>query len=167
MQLVCHWVIFLWAVDEVSERVAHLISSHLPPTAVHCVVRAHVPWLEVMMRWGNQAILTSTSCVRLCTLVRWMPWAPAIQAGVVYVRCSLRASVSMSLSPTPPWCSSSKRAVCQVARGPVSDPRVEEVHQNFPLFSVIVKVRSDAEGYLSSSETLLDSFFLLLQLSLG
>src|SRR6266850_8105713 len=120
MQLVHHRVIFLWAVDKVSERVAHLISSHLPPTAVHCIVHTHGPWLEVTMRGRNQAILISTSCVRLHTLVRRMPWAPAIQAGVVYVGCSLRASVSTSLSPTPPWCSSSKRAICQVAHRPVS-----------------------------------------------
>jgi len=160
MQLVCHWVILLWAVDEVSKRVAHLISSHLPPTAAHCIVRAHVPWLEVTMRWGNQIILTSASCVRLCTLIRQVPQAPAMQAGVVYVGCSLRASVSMLLSPTPLWCSSSKRAICQVVRGSVSNPRVEEVCRNLSLLPIIVKVGSNAKGYPSSSQALFDPVFL-------
>ena len=49
----------------------------------------------------------------------------------------------------------------------ICDLRVEEVRQNFPLFSVIVEVRNNAKGYPSGSKTLLDSFFLLLQLSFG
>jgi len=143
---------------------------HQQSSASHCcacVVCAHVPQLKITMRGRNQAILTSTSCVRLCTLIRQMSRAPAIQAGIVYVRCSLRASVRASLPPTPLWCSSSKRAICPVVHRPVSDPRVEEVHQNFPLFSVIVEMGSNVKGYSSSSKTLLDSFFLLLQLSFG
>jgi len=39
--------------------------------------------------------------------------------------------------------------------------RIEEVHRYFPLLPIIVKMGSDAKGYPSSGQALLNSFFLL------
>jgi len=165
MQLVCHRAILIWAIDEVSEQVAHFVSGHLPPTSMHHIVSAHSPQLEVCMRWGHEAILSCTSCVRLRALEGWMSIAPAIQAGVVYVRCTVGASSRRaSWYPTPLRGSSSKRAICQVVCGPISDLRIEEIHRNFSLLPIIVKVGSNAKGYPSSSQSLFDPVFLLVQL---
>jgi len=166
MQLVHHQVIFVWAIDKVSEQVAHLISGHMPPTGMHSIVCTHGPWLEVCMRWRYEAILSCTSCVRLRALEGWMPITPAIQAGVVYVGCSVRASSSRaSWPPTSLRRSPVQRAVRIVACGPISDTRIKEVCRNFSLLPIIVKVGSNAKGYLSSSQLLFDSIFLLVQLS--
>jgi len=125
MQLVSHWVVLVWAIDKVSEQVAHLISGHLPPTGVHSEVSAHSSRFEVRMRWRYKAILSCTSCVRLCALEGQMPVASAIQTGVVYVRCPMRASAHRSSwPPTPPWCSPSERAVCVVVCTPTCDARI-------------------------------------------
>src|SRR6266850_4165027 len=165
-QLVLHRVIFIWAIDKVSEQVAHFISGHLPPTGMHSIVCAHGPRLEVGMRQRYEAVLSRTSCVRLCALKGWMPVAPTIQARVVYVGCSMRASSRRaSWPPTslrrPPiqW------AVCIVACRPISDTRIKEVRRNFSLLPIIVKVGSNAQGYPSSSQLLFDPIFLLVQLS--
>src|SRR6267142_2238763 len=49
-QLVCHQVIFIWAIDKVSEQVAHLISSHLPPTGMHSVTARYLERLRRAQR---------------------------------------------------------------------------------------------------------------------
>jgi len=94
MQLICHRVILIWAIDKVSEQVAHFISGHLPSTGVHSKIGAHSPRLEVHVRQQYKAILSCTSCVKLRALKRQVPVAPAIQAGVVYVRCPMGASTN-------------------------------------------------------------------------
>jgi len=115
-----------------------------------------------------KAILSSTPSVRLHTLKGWVPSAPAIQAGVVYVRCvSGVPGCRSSWPPTPLGHPSSQRAVCVVACSPVSDSQIREPWWNFSLFPIVVEVRGDMKGYLGSSQVLFDSFFLLFQLSFG
>src|SRR6267142_193137 len=100
--------------------------------------------------------------MRLCALVGRVPWAPVIQTGVVDVRYSWRASTcGLSWAPTSPRRSSPHQAICLVLCGPISDTRIKEVRRYFPLLPIVVKMGSDAKGYLSSSQALFNSFFLL------
>jgi len=128
MQLVHHQVISVWAVDKVSEQVAHLVSSHLPPAGMHSIVKAHVVLqFEMCMRGRYEAILSSAPSMRLRTLKGWMPSAPAIQAGVVYVGCIVGASTCGASWPsTSLGHPSGQRAVCIISCGPISDSRIGE-----------------------------------------
>jgi len=96
---------------------------------MHSIVRAHVvPWFEVRMRGRYKAILSSAPSMRLHTLKGRMPSAPAIQAGVVYVRCIMGVSThGVSWPPIPPGRPPSQRAVCVIVCAPISDPRIREV----------------------------------------
>jgi len=44
---------------------------------------------------------------------------------------------------------------------------ISEGRGDFSWFPIVIKVRSDAKGYLSSVQALFDAFFFNLQLSLG
>src|SRR6267142_5493181 len=91
--------------------------------------------------------------------------AVAIQTGVVNVWSPTGASTSgTSWSPTPPRCPSSEWAVSVVARTPSCYARISQCGGDLPWFSVMVKVRGNAEGYSGVSQALFDSFFLQLQL---
>jgi len=161
-------IIFVGTINEVSEQVGHLVSSHCPPTGTHSIVSAHMPWFKVHMRGRYEAVLSSAPCMRLCTLKGWMPIAPAVEAGVVYVGCSVGTSScgaswpSASLRRSP-----SQRVVEEVMCAPISDVWVKEVQRNFSLLPIIVKMGGNAQGYLGGSQALFYPFFFLFKLPFG
>jgi len=129
---------------------------------MHSIVSTHGPQLEMRMRGRHKAIFSGAPSMQLHALIGQVPWAPAIQTGVVNVRYSWRASTcGSSWAPTSPRHSSPHRAICLVSCGPISDTRIEEVHRYFPLLPIVVKMGSNVKGYLSSGQSLLNSFFLL------
>ena len=168
MQLVHHRVILLLAVDEVRERVAHLISSHPTSTGMHSKVSARMSWFEVRMRGRYEAIFCGAPLMRSCTVGGWVPIAPAIQAGIFYVGSSMGTSSGSTLCrPAPSRCSPSQGAVDRVASWPISDVRVKELRRYFPLLPIIVEVRGKAEGYLGGCQLLFDRLLFLFELPLG